>query len=483
MKFEKHKDMGKPTGFMEVGRKESGYRPLQERIGDFGEVEQTLNEEDRKAQASRCMDCGIPFCHWACTVCSKIPEWQDALYRGDYKEAYEVLSSTNAFPEFTGRVCPALCEKSCVLNIHNEPVTIRENESAIVEKAFELGIVEPHVPEVRTGKKVAVIGSGPAGMSAADILNQYGHTVTVYEADNAIGGLLRYGIPDFKLNKGLIDRRQNLFEAEGIEFVVNTKVGVDISKTELLKKYDAVCIAVGAMKPRDLPVEGRDAKGVHFAMEFLKQQNKVVRGEKIKDSDRISAKNKNVLVIGGGDTGSDCVGTSIRQKAKSVTQIEIMPKPPKERTENNPWPYWPNILRTSSSHLEGCERRWSLATKKILSENGNVTGAEVVKVEWTKDESGKFVMNEVPGTNEVIKTELILLSMGFVHPEHEGLLNSLKVEYDNRGNVKTNALNDETTVNKVFACGDAKSGASLVVRAIDSGRRTAENVNAYLSAK
>jgi glutamate synthase (NADPH/NADH) small chain len=475
--------MGKPTGFMEVGRKESGYRPQQERIGDFGEVEQTLNEEDRKAQASRCMDCGIPFCHWACTVCSKIPEWQDALYRGDYKEAYEVLSSTNAFPEFTGRVCPALCEKSCVLNIHNEPVTIRENESAIVEKAFELGIVEPRIPELRTGKKVAVIGSGPAGMSTADMLNQYGHTVTVYEADNAIGGLLRYGIPDFKLNKGLIDRRQNLFEAEGIEFVVNTKVGVDISKTELLKKYDAVCIAVGAMQPRDLPVEGRDSKGVHFAMDFLKQQNKVVRGEKIKEADHIYAKNKNVLVIGGGDTGSDCVGTSIRQKAKSVTQIEIMPKPPKERTDNNPWPNWPNVLRTSSSHLEGCERRWSLATKKILSENGNLTGAEVVKVEWTKDESGKFVMNEVPGTNEIIKAELILLSMGFVHPEHEGLLDSLKVEYDNRGNVKTNALNDQTTVGKVFACGDAKSGASLVVRAIDSGRRTAENVNAYLTTK
>ncbi|MDA3818467.1 MAG: glutamate synthase subunit beta [Prolixibacteraceae bacterium] len=475
--------MGKPTGFMEVGRKESGYRPQQERIGDFGEVEQTLNEEDRKAQASRCMDCGIPFCHWACTVCSKIPEWQDALYRGDYKEAYEVLSSTNAFPEFTGRVCPALCEKSCVLNIHNEPVTIRENESAIVEKAFELGIVEPRIPELRTGKKVAVIGSGPAGMSTADMLNQYGHAVTVYEADNAIGGLLRYGIPDFKLNKGLIDRRQNLFEAEGIEFVVNTKVGVDISKTELLKKYDAVCIAVGAMQPRDLPVEGRDSKGVHFAMDFLKQQNKVVRGEKIKEADHIYAKNKNVLVIGGGDTGSDCVGTSIRQKAKSVTQIEIMPKPPKERTDNNPWPNWPNVLRTSSSHLEGCERRWSLATKKILSENGNLTGAEVVKVEWTKDESGKFVMNEVPGTNEIIKAELILLSMGFVHPEHEGLLDSLKVEYDNRGNVKTNALNDQTTVGKVFACGDAKSGASLVVRAIDSGRRTAENVNAYLTTK
>jgi glutamate synthase (NADPH/NADH) small chain len=483
LKFEKFKVMGKPTGFMEIGRKESGYRPVQERTGDFGEVEQVLNDDDRKAQASRCMDCGVPFCHWACTVCSKIPEWQDALYQGNYKEAYEILSSTNAFPEFTGRVCPALCEKSCVLNIHNEPVTIRENEAAIVEKAFELGLVEPRIPEIRTGKKVAVIGSGPAGLSAADMLNQFGHTVTVFEADDAVGGLLRYGIPDFKLNKGVIDRRIKLFESEGINFILNTKVGVDISKDEILKKYDAVCLAIGAMKPRDLQVEGRDAEGIYFAMQFLKQQNQKVRGIKISDADRILATGKNVLVIGGGDTGSDCVGTSVRQKAKSVTQIEIMPKPPKARSENNPWPYWPNTLRTSSSHLEGCERRWSLATKRILTENGKVTGAEVVQVEWKKGDDGRMAMHEVPGTIELIKAELILLSMGFLSPEHDGLLNDLKLEYDPRGNVKTFDNADKTSIDKVFACGDAKSGASLVVHAIASGRKTAEHVDAFLMEK
>lgn len=470
--------MGKPTGFMEIGRKDSGYRPVKERIGDYSEVELALNEDDRKAQASRCMDCGIPFCHWACTVCSKIPEWQDALYHGKYKEAYEILTSTNTFPEFTGRVCPALCEKSCVLNIHNEPVTIRENEAAIIEKAFEMGLVIPRIPKIRTGKKVAVIGSGPAGLSAADKLNQFGHQVTVFEADDAIGGLVRYGIPDFKLNKGIIDRRQKVLEAEGIEFVVNTKVGVDVSEADLLKKYDAVCIAIGAMKPRDLEVKGREVEGTYFAMEFLKQQNKKVRGQKFTDEERILATGKNVLVIGGGDTGSDCVGTSIRQKAKSVTQIEIMPKPPEERLENNPWPYWPNILRTSSSHKEGCERRWSLATKQILSKNGKVTGAEVVQVEWSKDDEGRWVMKEVPGTAEVIKAELILLSMGFVSPEHQGLLEGLKVEYDQRGNVKT--LDTKTNVDKVFACGDAKNGATLVVTALASGIETAEKIDAYL---
>ncbi len=468
---------------MEIGRKESGYRPVQERTGDFGEVEQVLNDDDRKAQASRCMDCGVPFCHWGCTVCSKIPEWQDALYHGNYKEAYELLSSTNAFPEFTGRVCPALCEKSCVLNIHNEPVTIRENEAAIVEKAFELGLVEPRIPEIRTGKKVAVIGSGPAGLSVADMLNQFGHTVTVFEADDAVGGLLRYGIPDFKLNKGVIDRRIKLFESEGINFILNTKVGVDISKDEIMKKYDAVCLAVGAMKPRDLPVEGRDAEGIYFAMQFLKQQNQKVRGIKINESERILATGKNVLVIGGGDTGSDCVGTSVRQKAKSVTQIEIMPKPPTNRSENNPWPYWPNTLRTSSSHLEGCERRWSLATKRILTENGKVTGAEVAQVEWKKGDDGRMAMHEVPGTVEVIKAELILLSMGFLSPEHDGLLNDMKLEYDPRGNVKTYDNVDKTSVDKVFACGDAKSGASLVVHAIASGRKTAEHVDSFLMKK
>lgn len=475
--------MGKPTGFIEISRKESGYRPVHERTGDFGEVEQTLNQEDRKAQASRCMDCGIPFCHWGCPVNSKIPEWQDAIYLGKHKEAFEILTSTNTFPEFTGRVCPAPCEKSCVLNIHNSPVTIRENEASVIERAFELGYVEPRIPEIRTGKKVAVIGSGPAGLSAADILNQLGHTVTVYEADNAVGGLLRYGIPDFKLNKGIIDRRQKIMEAEGIAFVVNTKVGVDVSKQDILKKYDAVCIAVGAMTPRDLQVEGREKTGIYYAMEFLKQQNKKIRGEKIADADRILATNKNVLVIGGGDTGSDCVGTSIRQKAKSVTQIEILPKPPKERMDNNPWPYWPNTLRTSSSHLEGCERRWSLATKRILSENGKVTGAEVVQVDWIKGADGRLSMYEVPGTIEVIKAELILLSMGFVSPEHEGLLNDLQLEYDPRGNVKTEGKITKTNVDKVFACGDAQRGASLVVHAIASGRQSAEHIDAYLMSK
>lgn len=475
--------MGKPTGFMEISRKEGGYRPVQERIGDFGEVEQTLNEIDRRAQASRCMDCGVPFCHWACTVCSKIPEWQDALYRGNYKEAYELLTSTNSFPEFTGRVCPALCEKSCVLNIHNEPVTIRENECAIIEKAFELGLVVPRIPLKKTGRKVAVIGSGPAGLSAADLLNQMGHKVVVYEAEDAVGGLLRYGIPDFKLSKKVIDRRVKVMEAEGVEFVVNTKVGVDISHEEIMKKFDAVCLAIGAMIPRDLQSEGRNLTGIHFAMDFLRQQNKVIRGIRIDDQDRLLAEGKHVLVIGGGDTGSDCVGTSIRQNALSVTQIEILPKPPKERTENNPWPYWPNVLRTSSSHKEGCERRWSLTTKKFIGKNGHVTGAEVVKVEWVKDETGRMIMKEIPGSNEVIKAELVLLSMGFLHPEHNGLLDNLKLEYDGRGNVKTQPSALQSSDPKVFACGDAQSGASLVVRAISSGRNCAEQIDNFLMTK
>lgn len=472
--------MGNPKGFMEVKKKEGGYRPIEERIEDFSEVEQVLNDPDRKLQASRCMDCGVPFCHWACTVASKIPEWQDALYRGNYREAYEILTESNAFPEFTGRICPALCEKSCVLNIHNESVTIRENECSVAEKAFAMGYVVPKPPKTRTGKKVAVIGSGPAGLSAAERLNAWGHTVTVFEKDDAVGGLLRYGIPDFKLSKKVIDRRLEVLVDEGINFKTNTNVGVDITGVQLLNEYDAVVLAIGAMKPRDLPVDGRDLDGVHFAMDFLKQQNKVNRGKKFTNKERLLAEKKNVLVIGGGDTGSDCVGTSIRQKAKAVRQIEIMPKPPTKRAFGNPWPYWPNVIKTSSSHEEGCEREWALATKRFIGEKGKVKQAEVVTVEWRKNADGRMEMVEIAGSNKVIDCDLVLLSMGFVHCVHEGLVRELDIELDGRGNIKVNE-NGQSTNEKVFASGDASMGASLVVRAIEDARQMASKVHQFLA--
>jgi glutamate synthase (NADPH) small chain len=471
--------MGDPKGFMTVSRKDAGYRPVNDRINDYGEVEQTLNENDRALQASRCMDCGIPFCHWGCPVGSKIPEWQDAIYRGRKDEAYFILHSTNSFPEITGRVCPAPCEKSCVLAIHDEAVTIRENECATVEQAFEAGIVKANPPKIRTGKKVAVIGSGPAGLSAADLLNRAGHWVTVYEKSDAIGGLLRYGIPDFKLSKSVIDRRLALFVDEGIIFKPNVNVGVDISKEELYNEYDAVLLAVGAEQPRDLQVEGRDLEGVYFAMDFLTQQNKKISGKLGEDEFRILAKNKNVLVIGGGDTGSDCVGTSIRQKAKSVTQIEILPKPPEKRDDNNPWPYWPNTIRTSSSHQEGCQRHWSLSTKRFIGENGKLKQVEVVQVEWKKDATGRYTMHELEGTTELLNAELALLSMGFTQPVHFGLLDALGVDYDQRGNVKVNSKK-QTSVEKLFAAGDAEKGASLVVHAIEAGKVAAKNMDAFL---
>jgi glutamate synthase (NADPH) small chain len=471
--------MGDPKGFMTVPRKDAGYRPLNDRVHDYGEVEQTLNYEDRAKQASRCMDCGIPFCQWGCPVGSKIPEWQDAMYRGRKDEAYFILHSTNSFPEITGRVCPAPCEKSCVLAIHDEAVTIRENECATVEQAFEAGIVVANPPKIRTGKKVAVIGSGPAGLSAADLLNRAGHLVTVFEKSDAIGGLLRYGIPDFKLSKSVIDRRLELFVDEGIIFKPNVNVGVDISKEELYNEYDAVLLAVGAEQPRDLPIEGRDLEGVYFAMDFLTQQNKKVSGKLVNGEIRILAKNKNVLVIGGGDTGSDCVGTSIRQKAKSVTQIEILPKPPEKREDNNPWPYWPNTLRTSSSHQEGCERRWNLSTKRFIGENGKLKQVEIVQVEWKKDGNGRWNMSEIAGTEEIIDVELALLSMGFTQPVHVGLLDTLGVDYDHRGNVKVNNKK-QTSVAKLFAAGDAEKGASLVVHAIEAGKVAAKNIHDFL---
>jgi len=472
--------MGNPKGFMTIRRQDAGYRPLNDRIYDYGEVEQTLDDKDRIDQAARCMDCGVPFCHWGCPVGSKIPEWQDLIYKKDWKGAYDVLHSTNSFPEFTGRVCPAPCEKACVLAIHNEAVTIRENEASSVEHAFRLGFVQTRIPEIRTGKKVAVVGSGPAGLSAADLLNQAGHEVTVFEKNGAIGGLLRFGIPDFKLSKTIIDRRLEIFLDEGIIFKTNIAVGVDITRDELLTQFDAVILANGAEQARDLPVDGRDLKGVYYAMEFLSQSNKRISGEDIPEELNILAKDKKVLIIGGGDTGSDCVGTSIRQKARSVTQIEILPKPSEKRADNNPWPYWPNTLRTSSSHLEGCERRWSLSTKRFIGENGEIKQVELVTVNWDKDEYGRWIMTEKHGSEEIIDVDLVLLSMGFTQPVHNGLLDELKIEYDQRGNVKVNARK-QTSNEKVFACGDVEAGATLVVRAIEAGKIAAASADEYLS--
>ncbi len=475
--------MADPRGFMKVDRKESGYRPLAERVEDYSEVEQTLNDTDRQLQASRCMDCGVPFCHWACPLGNKTPEWQDAAFRGNWEEAYNILHSTSNFPEFTGRICPALCEKSCVLAIHNQAVTIRENECSVAEHAFNLGIVKPHIPAARSGKKVAVVGSGPAGLAAADILNQAGHTVTVFEKSNAVGGLLRFGIPDFKLSKKVIDRRIAILTAEGITFKTNAEVGVNPKLDKLKKDFDAIVICIGAGQPRDLKVEGRELKGVHFALEFLQQQNHVNRGDEVKEKDLITATGKHVLVIGGGDTGSDCVGTSNRQKASNIMQIEIMPKPPVDRAPGNPWPYWPMVLKTTSSHKEGCDRRWSLSTKRFIGdEKGNVKKAELVEVEWVKDEAtGRMQMKEKEGSAFQIDVELVLLCMGFLSPVHEGLVNDLGVELDQRGNIKVDA-HGATSVPGVFAAGDAATGASLVVRAIARGRETAMGVIEYLKA-
>lgn len=470
--------MGNPKAFITIARKEAGYRPVSERIYDFGEVEQTLNREDRKLQASRCMDCGIPFCHWACPLGNKMPEWQDLIYKGKWKEGVESLHETNNFPDFTGRICPAPCEKSCVLALHEAPVTIRENEAAVTEVAFTEGMIVAHPPKTRTGKKVAVVGSGPAGLAAAQQLNRKGHNVTIFEKDNSLGGLMRYGIPNFKLNKNVIDRRLNQLLEEGIEFKPNCEVGKDISGEEVMKSFDAVCIAIGAGHPRDIQPEGRDLKGIHFAMEFLSQQNQLIMSENVPADKIINAKNKHVLVIGGGDTGSDCVGTSIRQGAVKVTQIEILPQPPVGKNPDTPWPYYPTILKTSSSHMEGCTRKWSLNTKQFNGKNGKVTEVLVEEVEWKKDETGRFNMQPT-GKTETIKADLVFLALGFVHPVQEGLLTELGVKFDGRGNVAVDAQS-KSSVAKVFATGDAAIGASLVVRAIALGRKVAEDIHKSL---
>ncbi|HZK68505.1 MAG TPA: glutamate synthase subunit beta [Paludibacter sp.] len=470
--------MGNPKAFINIPRKDAGYRPINERIYDFGEVEQTLNREDRKLQASRCMDCGIPFCHWGCPLGNKMPEWQDLIYKGQWKEAVDNLHETNNFPDFTGRICPAPCEKSCVLALHDAPVTIRENEAAVTEVAFIEGMIKARPPKTRTGKKVAVIGSGPAGLAAAQQLNRKGHHVTIFEKDNGFGGLLRYGIPNFKLNKNIIDRRLAQLEEEGIEFKPNTEVGKDISGKEIMKNFDAVCLSIGAGHPRDIQPEGRDLKGIYFAMDFLSQQNQLIMGETVAEKDIISAKDKHILVIGGGDTGSDCVGTSIRQGAVRVTQIEILPQPPVGKNPETPWPFYPTILKTSSSHQEGCVRKWALNTKQFVGVKGQLTEVIVEEVEWSKDESGRMNMKPT-GKTDTIKADLVFLALGFIHPVHEGLLTELGVNFDGRGNVAIDKEN-KSNVAKVFAAGDAAMGASLVVRAIASGRKVAEDIHKSL---
>ena len=448
--------MGDSKAFLTIHRQEAGYRPLHDRIHDFGEVEQTLNSKDRRTQASRCMDCGVPFCHWACPLGNKPPEWNDALFKGEWEKAYQLLAATNPFPEFTGRVCPALCEKACVLNLmEHEPTTNRENECAITEGAFREGYIMVQHP-VRNGKKVAVIGSGPAGLAAANKLNLLGYQVTVYEKNENAGGLLRYGIPNFKLNKAVIDRRIRLLEEEGIDF----RFGETVDSIDSIDDADAVVIATGTPTARDLKVPGRELKGVHFALELLSQQNRVLAGMEFSKEDRITAKGKDVLVIGGGDTGSDCIGTAHRQGCKSVTQIEIMPMPlagPED--PNNPWPYYPRTLKTTSSHEEGCTRRWNINTLEFLGKDGRLAGVRVQEIDWVPNPDGGRPLMVEKGKPEIIKAELVLLAMGFLKPEHP--------EYPE----------------KVFICGDSKTGASLVVRAMASGIQTAEAVDRYLKAK
>ena len=446
--------MGNPKAFLTIHRKEAGYRPVHDRIHDFGEVEQTLNSNDRRTQASRCMDCGVPFCHWACPLGNKPPEWNDALYKGDWELAYRLLSSTNDFPEFTGRICPALCEKACVLNLmEHEPTTNREDEAAITEHAFEENYVRVRQPE-RNGKTVAIVGCGPAGLVAATRLNIMGYKVTVFDKNEDAGGLLRYGIPNFKLNKAVIDRRINILRQEGIEFCFEQ----NIDERKLPQGFDAYVIATGTPTARDLNIPGRELKGVYFALDMLAQQNRVLAGREFKKDELVNAKGKDVLVIGGGDTGSDCIGTAHRQGCKSVTQIEIMPKPVEGPEDpQNPWPNWPRTLKTTSSHEEGCTRRWNINSLRFIGKDGKLTGVEVQEITWKPNPEGGRPLMQPVGKPEVIKTDMVLLAMGFLKPEHPKFAEN------------------------VFVAGDAANGASLVVRAMASGRDVAEKIDAYLS--
>lgn len=475
--------MGKPTGFLEYPRKDRGYKPVEERIKHFDEFVIALDEQELSTQGARCMDCGIPFCHDGCPVNNIIPDWNDLVYKGEWQKASKVLHSTNNFPEFTGRICPAPCQESCTLNLNDDPVTIKTIECAIVDKAWKQNWIQPEIAEHKTGKKVAVVGGGPAGMACAQQLARVGHDVTLFEKNNRFGGLLRYGIPDFKMEKHYIDRRVQQMEAEGVHFKPNAHIGVGISTQDMLKDFDAVALTGGSELSRDLPVPGRDLDGVHFAMEFLPQQNRRVAGDEIPEDTSITATGKKIVVIGGGDTGSDCIGTSIRQDCASVIQIEILPKPPEKEDKMLTWPLWPNKLRTSSSQEEGVEREWSVATKEFIGENGKLKKLRCVRVEWNKDDQGRWQMSEIEGSDFEIEADLALLAMGFVHPVQEGMLNDLGVEYDPRGNVKgdTEGKNAyKTSIDKVFAAGDMRRGQSLVVWAIREGRQCARAVDEFL---
>lgn len=471
--------MGKPTGFMEFKRMPYPERPIKERVNDYKEVYLEYPEDKLKEQGARCMSCGIPFCHKGCPLGNLIPDWNDLVYQGRYKDAIERLHATNNFPEFTGRLCPAPCEGSCVLGINEPPVTIKTLEFNIIDQAFNRGLVKPLLAKQSTGKKVAVVGSGPAGLACAQQLARVGHQVTVFERADKIGGLLRYGIPDFKMEKWRIDKRIEQMQDEGVTFKVNSNIGVDIPMAQLEKDFDAIALCGGATQARDLPLEGRDLNGIHLAMEYLTQQNRINAGLKPLE-DRISAEGKHVVILGGGDTGADCLGTSHRQKAKSVTQIELLPRPPESRAEDNPWPQWPVVYRTSSAHAEGGDRDYAVLTKRFLGENGQLKAIEAIRLEWSKPQDGSRPgFTEIKGSEFRIECDLVFLALGFTGPEKVGAINDFGLELDARGNVKTNK-DGHTSRKGVFACGDIRRGQSLIVWAIAEGRDCASGIDSYL---
>ena len=470
--------MGKPTGFKEFSREGLSYAPVSDRLTHYNEFSKLPT--DMGKQGARCMDCGIPFCHNGCPINNIIPDWNDCVYHGKWREALDILHSTNNFPEFTGRICPAPCEEACTVNLIGDAISIKNIELSIVEKGWEEDWIAPQPADHKSGKKVAIVGSGPSGLACAQQLARAGHDVVVFEKENRVGGLMRYGIPNFKFEKHIIDRRIAQMRGEGVDFRISTHIGVDVSTKELLAEYDAVVLAGGSEKPRDLPIEGRDElSGIHFAMELLSKNTKRVLGDDIPEEDFISAKDKHVVVIGGGDTGSDCIGTSNRHGARSVTQIEIMPAPPESPNKLMTWPNWPMKMRTSTSQEEGCERDFSIATKRFVGENGKVTAIECARVEWTQ-ENGQWKMNEIAGSEFTLKADLVLLAMGFLHPVHEGMIEELGVDKDGRGNVAANTDNYRTSLDKVFAAGDMRRGQSLVVWAIREGRQAARAVDEFL---